>query len=348
MSPRARDAFQDTRLTLPGLATAWLGFRAGGFFPGQVGLVATVAALALVLRITVARRPFEGWSPALALASGALGGFGVWILLYALGLALGLSSVDPADPASAKSAGIGTGIWSLIAPLIALFVGGLVASRTAGVVDKMGGAIHGAVLWGLTTLVGVVVMGMAISSLMGAVFNVGKTAVGAAGTAVAGAASQGGNVANVAKSFGINADDALGPVNQRLRQEGKPAVTADQLQAATKDVISTSIQQGRMDRNLLVNSIAQNTSLSRRDAEDIANRIEAQWNQAQQQAGQVAQQVQQGALKAADTTGHVFWGVFFALLLGLVSSILGATLGVSKSQRFYAGGPVTARREVYP
>src|SRR4051794_638857 len=72
------------RLTLPGVITAWLAFRAGGFFPGQVGLVATVLALALVLRITVAPRPFAGWSPALALGSGALASFSVWILLSAL------------------------------------------------------------------------------------------------------------------------------------------------------------------------------------------------------------------------------------------------------------------------
>jgi hypothetical protein len=287
-----------------------------------------------------------------AIFGGTFVALGMWILLYALGLALGLSSVDPADPGSAKSAGIGTGIWSLIAPLIALFVGGLVASRTAGVMDKMGGALHGAVLWGLTTLAGVIVMGMALSSLLGAVFNVGKSAVGAAGTAISGAASQGGQVGNIASSFGLNAEDALAPVNKRLQQEGKPAITAAQLQAATKDVLNTGIQQGRLDRELLVSSIAQNTALSRRDAEEIAGRIEAQWGQAQGQVGQIGQQVQQGALKAADTTGRVFWGVFFALLLGLVSSILGATLGVSKRQRFYAGGtvvpPVGPRREVYP
>jgi hypothetical protein len=287
-----------------------------------------------------------------AIFGGTFVALGVWILLLTLGLALGLSSVDSTDPGSARSAGIGTGIWSLIAPLIALFVGGMVASRTAGVVDKMGGALHGAVLWGLTTLAGVIIMGMALSSLLGAVFSVGKTAVGAAGTAISGAASQGGQIGNIAKSFGLNAEDALAPVNQRLRQEGKPAITAAQLEAATKDVINTAVQQGRLDRELLVSSIAQNTALSRRDAEDIAGRVEAQWNQAQGQVGQIGQQVQQGALKAADTTGRVFWGVFFALLLGLVSSILGATLGVSKRQRFYASGTVIPsagpRREVYP
>lgn len=295
-----------------------------------------------------------------AIFGGTFVALGVWVLLYALGLAMGLSSVDPADPSSAKAAGIGTGIWSLISPLIALFAGGVVASRTAGVMDKMGGALHGVVLWGVTTLAGVIVMGMALSSLLGTVFNVGKAAVSATGNVVAsaasGAAAQGDNAGNLARSFGLNAEDALAPINQRLQAEGKPPITADQLQASTKDVINTSIQQGRMDKQLLVNSIAQNTALSRQDAEEIAGRIEAQWNQqwaqVQAKAGEIKEQVQTGALEAADTTGRVFWGVFFALLLGLVSAIVGATIGVTNRQRYYAGGtvvpPVTPRREVYP
>jgi hypothetical protein len=290
-----------------------------------------------------------------AILGGTFVALGTWILLYSLGLALGLSSVDPNNPGSVRGAGIGTGIWSLIAPLIALFVGGLVASRTAGVVDKTGGALHGAVLWGLTTLAGVAVMGMVLSSLLGAVFNVGKTAVSATGSAIAGAASQGDAAGNIAQSFGLNAEDALAPVNQRLRQEGKPAITANQLQAATKDVLNTSIRQGKLDRELLVNSIAQNTNLSRQDAQDVAGRVETQFNQtlgqAKGKAGELGQQVQQGALKAADTTGRVFWGVFGALLLGLISAVLGSTLGVSKRQRYHAAGavvPPVGRREVYP
>lgn len=295
--------------------------------------------------------------PAYKLSWGAiLGGtfvaLGVWILLYSLGLALGLTSVDPSDPGSARGAGIGTGISSLIAPLIALFVGGLVASRTAGVMDKLGGALHGAVLWGVTTLAGVVLLGLVLSSLLGAVFSMGRAVVGATGSVLAGAASQGGEVSDVAQQLGLNAEDALAPVNQRLQQEGKPPITADQLQAATKDVLNTAIRQGRLDRELLVSSIAENTKLSRQDAEEVAGRVETQFNQTK---GQVGQQVQQGALKAADISGRVFWGIFGALLLGLVSAVLGATLGVSKRQRYQAAGtvvpptvPPAGRREVYP
>jgi hypothetical protein len=48
-----------------------------------VGVVALVLALLLVGRITLARAPFAGFGPALALASGALAAFAVWILASA-------------------------------------------------------------------------------------------------------------------------------------------------------------------------------------------------------------------------------------------------------------------------
>ncbi|AFE03915.1 hypothetical protein COCOR_01179 [Corallococcus coralloides DSM 2259] len=290
-----------------------------------------------------------------AIFGGTFVALGVWILLYTLGLALGLSSVNPADASSAKSAGIFTGIWSVLVPLVALFVGGLVAARSAGIVDKAGGAMHGAVLWGLTTLLGVMVVGMLVSNVVGAVFNVGKAAVGAGGNAAVGAVTGGGEAA---KAFGLDANDALAPVNQRLRQEGKPTITANQLEAATKDIVTEGVRQGRMDRELLVSNIAQNTNLSRQDAEGVADRVQQQVDQAKLKAGEVGQQAQEGALKVADRSGRVFWGIFAGLLLGLVAAVLGATLGVSRKQRIRAEGAVVVppttpttpgpRREVYP
>ncbi|QAT82768.1 hypothetical protein EJ065_1164 [Corallococcus coralloides] len=287
-----------------------------------------------------------------AIFGGTFVALGVWILLYTLGLALGLSSVNPADASSAKSAGIFTGIWSVLVPLVALFVGGVVAARSAGIVDKAGGAMHGAVLWGLTTLLGVMVVGMLVSNVVGAVFNVGKAAVGAGGTAAVGAVTGGGEAA---KSFGLDANDALAPVNERLRQEGKPTITANQLEAATKDIVTEGVRQGRMDRELLVSNIAQNTNLSRQDAEGVADRVQQQVDQAKTKAGEMGQQVQQGALTVADRSGRVFWGIFAGLLLGLVAAVFGATLGVSRKQRIRAEGAVvtppttpTTRREVYP
>src|SRR5207248_11519006 len=78
-----------------------------------------------------------------AIFGGTFVALGIWILLYAFGLAAGLTAVDPNNPGSARGAGIFTGVWGLIAPLVALFVGGFVASRSAGIFDRFAGGIHG-------------------------------------------------------------------------------------------------------------------------------------------------------------------------------------------------------------
>lgn len=294
-----------------------------------------------------------------AIFAGAVAALALWAMLYTFGLALGLSTVDPNDPGSLKSSGIFTGIWSLLSPLVALFLGGMVASRGAGIVTRTGGALHGLVMWGLTTLAGAWVLSYIVGALASGVASVGKTAVGSGAQAVSGAASGAGGLGSLAQTFGINADDALAPINQRLRAEGKPTITAEQLTAATKDVVQEGLRQGRIERELLATNLAQHTALSRADAEEVAGRVETQFNTAKDQMSaqlsSAKQSIQQGTLKAAGATGKAFWGVFGALFLGMISAILGAIAGVSKRQRAWAGEKprgtgqaATPHREVYP
>src|SRR3954451_11797683 len=70
-------------LAIPGLLTALFCFRAGGFFPLWTGIGAVALGLALVVRVTLADRPFAGWSPAATVT--ALGGAGLasWALVSA-------------------------------------------------------------------------------------------------------------------------------------------------------------------------------------------------------------------------------------------------------------------------
>ncbi|MGH2897908.1 MAG: hypothetical protein ACRDMZ_04485, partial [Solirubrobacteraceae bacterium] len=59
---RRRSAATGTALLvlLPGLLVVGFGFSAGGFFPGAVAAGTILLGLALVLRITIAERPFAG------------------------------------------------------------------------------------------------------------------------------------------------------------------------------------------------------------------------------------------------------------------------------------------------
>jgi hypothetical protein len=254
-----------------------------------------------------------------AVFGGAVVALGLWILLHTLGLAVGLTAIDPDKPHSLRGVGIGTGIWSIIAPLIALFSGGLVASRTAGVIDRGTGALHGAVMWGLTTVGGVLLLAVAVTSVVTGAARLSQRVLGAA--------------MPVAQGLKLDADDVLGPINDRLQQEGKAPVTSAQIEAATHDVVGNALRGAPVDREALVGAIASNTSLDRADAEQVAGRAQAQ-------IAKAAVAARHGALQAAEMTGKVLWAVFFAVLLGLISAVAGGLVGVSRRQRAALVGPV--------
>ncbi len=277
------------------------------------------------------------WS---AIFAGAAVTLGLWALLYLFGLAAGLSAMDPDNPSSAKAAGIGTGIWSAIAPLVALFVGSFITARLAGEIRRGTGALHGAVLWGASTVAGVAMVGSLLGSLLGGVTNLGAKGVSAA----AGAAGSM-DPAKLGQALGIDKEDLVAPVNQRLRAEGKPPLTTAQLQAVMQDVAGGALRGGDLDREALVASVARRTALDRRDAEEVADRMAAQWQQSKAQMGQQLQGVQTGALKAADATGKVLWGAFAALFLGLCASLAGGAVGARPTE---GAGTTAPRRRAFP
>jgi hypothetical protein len=261
-----------------------------------------------------------------AILGGAVTALGVGALLYALGLALGLSAINPDNPSSFRASSIFTGIWSLATSFIALFLGGVVASRGAGVFTRTSGAIHGLVMWGLTTIGGALLLFNVLAQAIGGAAAIGKTALETGANAA-------GQVPDIASALGIDSNELLAPINRRLRAENKPEVTAAQLEAATKDLIGDAIRQGRLDHDVLVASLAQKTSLSRSDAQDVATRMEASFDRARERVTGATGSLQEGALRAAENTGKAFWGVFGALLIGLISAVLGAIVGVRRRDR---------------
>lgn len=254
-----------------------------------------------------------------AIFGGAIVAIAVWALLYSFGLAVGLTAVDPNSPHSLRASGIFTGIWSLIVPIVALFIGGAVASRGADVTTKLGGAIHGLIAWGLVTLAGAWLLTSILSS---ALAGLGMAAAAASGTAMQAA---GPAAAFVSGNYDTAVAETLRPINARLQAEGRPAVRPEQVETTVRIVVQDALRQGQLNRETLVTGVVQGTSLSRADAENVANRIQARYDELQQG-------VQTTALRAADATGKAFWGVFAVMLLSLAAAIVGATIGVSRRQ----------------
>lgn len=274
------------------------------------------------------RQPFLRWSP---IFGGAIFAIGLWTLLQVLGMGAGLAAVDTDDAGSLKGAGIGTGIWSIIAPLIAMFVGGLLAGRTSGTRDRKVGAMHASVMWALALSVGLWALMSVLSTLAGGVGRVAGAAGSATSSVVSGVAK---NSDTAMSALGIDANDMLGPINERLRKEGKPTITAEQMSATMKALAQRGVRQGQMDREVIVQEVARNTSLSRPDAEEVANDLERKYQDVSTKAGEkldeVGEQAKQIGLEAADKTGKVLLLGGLMMLLSLGAAIAGGALGVPR------------------
>lgn len=109
-------------------------------------------------------------------------------VLMLLGTAIGLTAMDDG---AGRGLGIGAGIWLILSVLVSLYVGGLVTGRLAGVLTRGDGALHGILMWGLSTILALYLVASGVSSLLGGAVHFASS--GAAATA--GTVAQGGRAA---------------------------------------------------------------------------------------------------------------------------------------------------------
>ena len=82
---------------------------------------------------------------------GVLVALGLLLLLAALGVAVGISAVQPGatDPGAL---GTGAGIWAAASLLAALFIGGMVSTRIGAIFDRTTGVFEGVLVWVVSVL----------------------------------------------------------------------------------------------------------------------------------------------------------------------------------------------------
>ena len=114
-----------------------------------------------------------------------------------------LTAIDPDDLGSLRGVGLGTGIWSLIVPLVAMFLGGVATAKVAGPITRTAGAIHGAVLWSLANLAATLLVMSVVSAVVGGAAHLGSQAAKAAGQAIDAAPAE------MLLQTGVTADDMI-------------------------------------------------------------------------------------------------------------------------------------------
>jgi hypothetical protein len=103
------------------------------------------------------------WGPIWA---GLITAIATFILLTVAAVAIGAQAVD--SGADGESASAASGIASAIIALLAFFIGGFVAGRTAGVFGRGYGALNGFLVWALGIMLILALAAMGLGSLFGA------------------------------------------------------------------------------------------------------------------------------------------------------------------------------------
>jgi hypothetical protein len=151
-----------------------------------------------------------------ALLAGLFVTFAMFVLLSALGVAIGISS---ADAASRETIATGAGVWAVVTALIAFACGGCVASRFTAGESKTEAMVYGVVLWGAASAM--------ILWATGSILRTGSAlAVGSANVAATGSDSMPANWEQAARRAGMN--DAQ--IN-RMRAEMPTAARAQDVSA---------------------------------------------------------------------------------------------------------------------
>lgn len=281
----------------------------------------------------------------------------VHILLALLGTAIGATTIDPMEEKNPlQHLGTGALVWTAINMLLAMAAGSYVAGRLA----QREGAMHGLLMFGLSTLFTIWLAVSLASSVLGGAMNIVGSGFQALGSGISAAAP---SVTQMAKDKlqenNINLGDLQNELETTLRQTGKPelqpenlqqdankeaqnaenqaADTAKQPQNADTDL--TNWLRGIMDRHsdtlqaadrdALKNIIKARTGKSDQEVDQIVAQTEQSYQQAMQKYQELKQQAEQKAREAAEqaaaATAKASWYAFFMLI---IEAILAGVMGM--------------------
>jgi hypothetical protein len=279
-------------------------------------------------------RPPISWG---AIFAGVVFVLAISWLLYLLGAALGLTVVGPAEvPEAGEELGWSAAIWILVTSLIAFFLGGFFAARIAGIIDKTEGMLHGLAVWGVSTLLALLLGVAGVSTLLqtGQSLVKGGAALGTMAAGAIGAADVDVNIpssviaglqarlkAEASQALARAAQDAEGKVSEeRVRR------ALDQLDRETTTGIVVQLVRGKPESAKTI--LAANTTLNQAEVGQLIKGLS-------QEVSSYMQALQAQAKKTADYSAAVLWAVFISSSIGLIMAIIGGRLGAQAGIRIY-------------
>ena len=332
---------------------------------GTLMVTATYVDDERVVAHAVPRSDFSSWTSAVswaAIFAGALAAAVLSLLLFVLGIGLGLSSISvwTGQGADGETIGWAAIIWLAFTQLASAGVGGYIAGRLR---TKWEGihtdevyfrdTAHGFLAWALATMLMVVVMGSVAGAAItgtakaaGAVASGAAQMVGGAVNAAGGAASAAiaGTAAGTASKLEEPGSDLRYWVNGLLRRAGPtqlpsegmsggmpgPAAAGRPVGEEARDVaviFTHSLQAGTLsteDAAYLGRVVAEHTGVTPEEGQKNVQRAFDQVKQQAEQAKQVAKEAEEKAKAAAEQARKAS---AYSMLWMFVALLMGAFVG---------------------
>ncbi len=287
------------------------------------------------------------------------------LLMSLLGLGIGIGTIDPLEEQNPMAGlGIGAVIWWGLSLLIALFAGGWVAGRLAGIPRVFDSMLHGIITFCLFTLLLFYLLTTAVGRIIGGTTRIVGNTLSAAGSGIASVAPEAGQAlkGQVEQATGMDLDnidltDLRREANELLRQTGKaelqPGALKQQANQATsaakqaagaaasnpqgadesgESLINRLFGQGgsvanAADRDAAINVIMARTGKSRAEAEQTVDSWTKTYEQARAKLEQTKAQATQKARQAADATAGATSKAAIYTALALILGAVAAAYG---------------------
>ncbi|MGH9641253.1 MAG: hypothetical protein ACRD3Q_02380, partial [Terriglobales bacterium] len=107
---------------------------------------------------TALARPRANWS---AIWAGVFTFAGIWFVFGVLGYAIFASAASSEVARMSTGASIGMSIWAIVLTIIAMYVAGRETGRLAAVSNRHDGLVHGMIMFGLSVVAAIVLLGVA-------------------------------------------------------------------------------------------------------------------------------------------------------------------------------------------
>jgi hypothetical protein len=250
-----------------------------------------------------------------AILGGVVSGTASYLLLSLLGVAVGLTAIDPQSAEPVGRVSLATGIWTGVSMLVGAFIGGYVAGHMSGLSRASDGMLHGFVSWGVTTLLYGVLTVSALGAILGGTFSVmGQVLQTGAETA--------------AQSNGQAGEGALRQLEQLLAGDGGNVEVSQESLREVQQALSAG------NRDQAINTMVQDMGIEQSRAEQIADSA----------APLLSRNPREVAGQAADALAVTSWWLFIGLLLSLALGIFGGAAGTRATGNRLAGDHVAERQ----